>query len=162
MKKYAIEIKWGIIFFAISILWLILEKIFGFHDEYIHLHPYITNIFFIPAILMYVMALREKRSKDFNGEMTWMQGFISGIVISLVVAILSAPGQILVHEYLTPDYFANAIKGSVELGYYETEAEAAKNFNLNNYMIQSSVGALIMGVLTGAIVSIFLKTSKKK
>ena len=34
MKKIAIELKWGIIFFAIIILWAVIEKIAGLHDEY--------------------------------------------------------------------------------------------------------------------------------
>jgi len=156
MRKYAIELKWGIIFFAISLLWMVFEKMMGWHDELISKHVIYTNLFVIPAVIMYVMALREKRNKVFGGLMSWKQGFMSGAVIAVVVAILSPLGQVITHLYVSPEYFPNVIDYSVESGKM-TQQDAEAWFNLTSYIIQSVVGALVMGVATGAIVALFVK-----
>lgn len=33
--KYKIEIKWAVIFIAMSLLWMVLEKLTGLHSTYI-------------------------------------------------------------------------------------------------------------------------------
>jgi hypothetical protein len=49
------------------------------------------------------------------------------------------------------------IEYSLSTGYYENRVDAEAYFNLKNYMIQSVVGALIMGVVTTAVVAFFLR-----
>jgi hypothetical protein len=61
-----------------------------------------------------------------------------------------------VFAYITPTFFANAIKLSVELKYF-TQTQAEEYFNLKNYLIQGLTGAPIMGIITTAIVAIFVK-----
>nr|WP_319398378.1 DUF4199 domain-containing protein [uncultured Carboxylicivirga sp.] len=156
MKKFAIEIKWGITFFAVIILWTVFEKIIGLHDVHIDLHPKITNLFAIPAIGVYVMALIEKRKIDFGGKMTWLQGFVSGLIITFVVALLSPLGQVLVYEYLSPEYFENIIAYSVKNN-LSTQVEAEGYFNLTSYIYMSVVSALMLGFVTSAVVAFFVK-----
>lgn len=156
MKKFAIEIKWGIIFTAISLIWMILEEGFGWHDENIAEHAIYTNLFGIVAIIIYVFALLDKRKRFYKGTMTWSQGFISGIVVSVVVAILSPIAQYLTHEFITPNYFENAIRHSVESGSLSQTA-AEEYFSLYSYIIQSFFFALVVGVVTSAIVAYFVK-----
>lgn len=161
MKNYIIEIKWALIFTAVSLLWMVLEKATGLHDEYIDYHMYLTNLFAIPAIWMMVKGLREKKNRFFQGNMSYQQGLISGIWISLGIALLSPLAQWITSYVITPEYFPNVIKRSVELGYYPTEAEAADYFNFSNYAKQGVIGALIMGVITTAITMIFLRSKTK-
>ncbi len=159
MKKFAIEIKWGIIFSLISLAWVFLEKILGWHDENIAQHAIYTNLFAIVAIVLYVLALLDKRKNFYNGQMTWSQGFISGIVISIVVAILSPVAMYITHNFITPDYFTNVIDYSVESGVMKREA-AEEYFNLTSYIIQSFFFALVVGVVTSAVVAFFVRTKK--
>lgn len=49
MKKYRTEIKWGIIFTGVMILWIIIERLMGWHGEHIDRHPVMTNLFAIPS-----------------------------------------------------------------------------------------------------------------
>nr|WP_321410315.1 DUF4199 domain-containing protein [uncultured Carboxylicivirga sp.] len=156
MIKFRIEIKWAITFFAVIILWTVFEKMIGLHDEHIDIHAKITNLFAIPAILIYILALLEKRRKDFNDKMTWLQGFISGLIITFVVALLSPLSQVLTHEYLSPQYFDNIIAYSVKNN-LSTQVEAEGYFNLTSYIYMSVVGALMMGFITSAVVAFFVK-----
>ena len=158
MGTIKVEIKWAIIFSMVGLLWMVLEKVSGLHDEYIDYHPYLTNLFAIPAIIMMVLALKEKKVNFYLGRMTYKQGLISGIVLSLLIAVISPLTQYITTYYITPSYFPNVIKRSVELGYYTSTEEAKSNFNYQNYAIQGAIGAFIMGIITTAIAMIFLRT----
>ena len=160
MGKLKIEIKWAIIFTVVGLLWMVLEKVSGLHDRYIDLHVYLTNLFAIPAILVMVLALKDKKKSFYNGQMNYQQGLLAGIFISVFIALLSPLSQWITSYVITPDYFANAIKRSVELGYYPTREEAEANFNFQNYVIQGVVGALVMGILTTAIAMLFIRTKR--
>jgi len=160
MKNIKIEIKWAIIFSLIALLWMALEKLSGLHGKYIDYHLYLTNLFAIPAIIVMVMALKDKKKNFYNGQITYKQGLISGIILSVFIALLSPLSQWITTFVITPEYFPNVIERSVELGYYKTTAEAEANFNYQNYAIQGAIGALVMGIVTTAIAMIFIRTKK--
>ena len=75
MKKYTTEIKWGLIFTIVALLWMVFERLMGWHGGNIARHATLTNLFAIPAIIIYVLALLDKRNNDLGGIMTWGQGF---------------------------------------------------------------------------------------
>ena len=160
MKNIKIEIKWAIYFTLMTLVWMLLEKLSGLHGKYIDYHLYLTNLFAIPAILFMVLALKDKKKNFYNGNMAYMQGLTSGLIISAFIALLSPVSQWITSYIITPEYFPNIIKRSVELGHYKTAAEAEANFNYPNYAIQSAIGALVMGVITTAIAMIFIRTNK--
>jgi len=156
MKKYSTEIKWGVIFAISTLVWMYFEKAMGWHDELIAQQLIYTNLFALVAIVIFVLALKEKKKKDFGGKMSWKQGFISGIIISIVVAILTPLTQYIGNTWIAPNLFPNIINYMVETG--KMTEEGAKNyFNLKSYMVQGTFGALTMGVVTSAIVALFLK-----
>ncbi len=156
MKKFGIEIKWGIIFSIVTLLWMMLEKALGWHDELIDKHMIYTNLFAIVAIAIYAIALLDKRKNYYDGKMTWLQGFLSGLWIAVVVAILAPLTQYITSTIITPDYFSNVIEASVRLGKH-TQEDAEAYFTLQNYIIQSTIGAIVMGAITAAIVAIFTR-----
>lgn len=160
MQNRRIEIKWAFIFAIMTLLWMLLEKLCGLHGKYIDYHIYLTNLFAIPAIWVMVLALKDKKKNFYNGRITYMQGLTSGVIISVIIAILSPFTQWIISYIISPEYFPNVIKRSVEVGYYKTTREAAANFNFKNYAIQSTIFAVIFGVITTAIAMIFLKSKK--
>ncbi len=159
MKKFQIEIKWGLIFILSGLVWMIMEKSLGWHDVLLEQHASLTMLYAPIAIALYVFALRDKKKSYFNGKMTYLQGLISGLVITLVVVILTPLSQYISHEYISPDYFLNIQKLSVEKGEM-TQEEAEIHFSLMSYIQQSVVFAAFMGLLTSAIVAIFTKSGK--
>lgn len=156
--KYSIEIKWAFIFIVMSLLWMVLERAVGLHDVHLDKHLYLTNLFVIPAVWVYVLALKDKKNNFFGGKMNYKQGFISGLIITVIVALFSPLTQWIISTVITPHYFENVIKLSVETGYLKTVEEAEAQFNLSNYMKQSAIGALVMGLVTSAVVAFFVKT----
>lgn len=161
MKNLKTELKWAIWFSLMTLAWMVLEKICGLHGKYIDYHLYLTNLFAIPAVWFMVMALKDKRKTGYGGSFTYGQGFVSGLILSLMIALISPLTQWVISFLITPEYFPNVIKRSVELGYYKTTAEAEANFNYPNYAVQSSVAALLMGLVTTAIAMLFLRSKTK-
>lgn len=159
MNKFKIELKWGVYFTIAALVWMYVEKALGWHDELIFKHAIYTNIFAIVAIAVYVLFMKDKKQNFYNGNMTWTQGFISGTILSVVVAILSPLAQYLTHEFITPNYFENVIAYTVEKGVMKQEAAEAY-FSLYSYMAQAAFGALAMGVVTSAIVALFFRSKK--
>jgi hypothetical protein len=160
MKNLKIEIKWALIFTGVTLLWMLLEKAVGLHDQYLDYHLYLTNLFAIPAIVMMVLALKDKKKNFYGGQMDYKQGFLSGVMVSVFIALLSPLAQWITSYVITPEYFPNVIKRSVELGYFKTLAEAEANFNYKNYAVQGAIAALVMGVVTTAIAMVFIRSKK--
>ena len=158
MKKYSIEIKWGIIFILATLLWMFLEKQFGLHSEHLDKHATYTNFFSIVAIAIYVLALLDKRKNAFSGTMSWKQGFKAGFIITIVVTVLTPIAQIITHNVISPEYFPNIIEMAVETGLQSRE-EAEAYFNLNNYILISTIFAFVVGILTSAIMAVFTRKS---
>jgi hypothetical protein len=156
MKKFSVEIKWGIIFTLMTLGWMYLEKLLGWHDEKIEKHAILTNLYAIPATLVYVMALLDKRKNYYSGRINWLQGFVSGVYLSLVIAILSPLSQFLISNYITPNYFQNAIEHAVRAGEY-TRLQAERYFTLGNYILHGSIFAIALGAVTSAAVAIFIR-----
>ncbi len=162
MKAIKIELKWAILFSIMVLLWMILEKVSGLHDKYIDYHLYLTNLFAIPAIWVMVLALKDKKKTYYHGQMNYAQGLKSGIILSIFIALISPLTQWITSYIITPEYFPNVIKRSVELDYFKTTEEAEAQFNYTNYAKQGAIGALIMGIATTSIAMIFIQTKKNK
>jgi len=71
MKNLKIEIKWAIIFSVIGLLWMFLEKLVILHSTHIDKHMYLTNLYVIPAIIVMVLALKDKKKNFYAGQMTY-------------------------------------------------------------------------------------------
>ncbi len=161
MKNITIELKWAILFSVMTLLWMVLEKLCGLHGKYIDYHLYLTNLFAIPAVWLMVLALKDKKKNFYKGQMSYRQGLVAGIILSVFIALLSPLTQWITSYIITPEYFPNVIKRSVETGYFKTTAEAEANFNYPNYAKQGTIGALVMGIVTTAIAMIFIRTKNK-
>ncbi|WP_445385876.1 DUF4199 domain-containing protein [Robiginitalea sp. IMCC44478] len=161
MKSLRLEFKWALIFIVMSLLWMLLEKLSGLHSTHIDMHMYLTNLFAIPAIIVYVLALKDKKKTDYNGQMSYKQGFIFGLITTLIITVFAPLTQWVTSTVITPEYFPNVIAHSVETGYYANQEEAEAFFNLKSYMVQSTIFTFVMGVVTTAVVAIFVRTKSQ-
>lgn len=150
------EIKWGLIFIAAIILWMIIEKATGLHSQHIQYHAVFSNVFAIVAIVIFIFALRDIRQAQPDGPVSWLKLFVSGVKISVVIAILSPPTQFLIHSVISPEFFPNMREYAISSGMM-SETRANEYFSLVAYMFQSAVFAFGMGVVTSAVIAFFLK-----
>lgn len=161
MEKRSIEIKWGIIFSIALLVWMFGERLLGLHDTYIEKHTIYTNFFAVVAIAIYLFALYDKRKNYYNGYMSWREGFISGLFITLVILVLSPLTQYIISQYVSPEYFPNIIRHSVDKGEM-TRNQAEEYFSLKNYIVLTAVWAVISGVITAALTALIMRKNKKR
>ena len=157
MRKYKIEIKWALIFAAIFLLWMTLEKLAGLHDKYLEKQRFVTTLILIPSIIIYILAIRNKKRNYYEGNMTYKQGFTSGLMLTAFVVLLSPINQLITSYIITPDYFANVIDHTVKSGMF-TQEKAEAQFNIKNYIITGIIGGLVTGVIFSAVISLFTKS----
>lgn len=156
MKSLKVEIKWALLFILMQLAWITTEKLAGFHDERIDQHAIVTNFIAIPSILLYVLALLEKRRNVYDGKMTYVQGLFTGLWMTLLVSILAPLSQYITSTYITPDYFNNMIAHSVSTDQM-SQSEAEAFFNLKNYTIIVLYSTPVMGIITSLIVAVFTR-----
>jgi len=133
----------------------------GWHDEYIAKHWNRTLWFGGIVLLLYALAISDKKKNSFQGEMQWIDGFKTGVLISLFVAILTPITQLIIHEWISPNYFDYAIKQAVESDMM-TQEQAEDNFHFSSYIFQAIINILVMGVLFSAIIAFILKSKDVK
>jgi len=75
--------------------------------------------------------------------------------------LLTPAAQYITHNYISPQYFQNAINYSVERKVH-TQEQADAYFNLNSYIIMASLAGLSMGVVTSAIVALVVRNKTNK
>lgn len=154
------ELKWTGISITVLLLWMIGERVTGLHDQNIHLHMYLTMVYLIPAIFVYVMAMRSIKKHKYNGQMTYGMGLKSGLIITAFLTVTSPLTQWIISYVITPDYFENVIAYSLEVGYHKDRAAAEAQFNFQNYALQSTISAAVMGVVSFSIIAFFVRTKK--
>ena len=143
MNKFKIEIKWALIFIVMMLSWMVLERVTGLHDVHIDKHYIYTNFVAILAIIVYVLALLDKRKNFYSGVMSYKQGFMAGLIITLIVTAFSPLTQYITSTIISPDYFANVINYSVTEGLM-TQTEAEAYFNIKSYLVQVIIFTPIM------------------
>lgn len=149
------ELKWGVIFSVMGLVWVTMEYLVGLHGRFIAWHPILTNLIAIPSVIIMVLAILEKR-RVLGGNITFKQAFLCGLGVSLVVAVLSPISQFIFHRLINPGFFENAIRYGVEQG-KTTLAEAQAFFNLQSYMLQSVFAAIIIGSITSLVIAAMIK-----
>lgn len=159
MKSSKTEIKWSIIFCITILLWNILLALLGYTTDKIGKFPIVDSLFVIVALLIYIMALRQKR-QQLGHQIKWIQGFLSGLKITILIAILSIPCQFITHYAIMPHFFENSINYAIANNKMTLESAKAY-FNLKNYVIQSSLGALGFGFVISCVVAALMYRKPK-
>jgi hypothetical protein len=62
------------------------------------------------------LALKDEKVHFYYGTMTYQLGFIAGVVLSLFMALLSPLSRWIATYVITPEYFPNVFKRSLEFG----------------------------------------------
>lgn len=156
MKKLYIELKWAVIFTIALLCWILFEKTLGWDNEQILEHWWLTLLFIPFAILIFLLALREKRRRVYDRKMTWMQGFVSGLIISIIVALLSPLTEYIAYNIFTPEYF-NAIAESSVTNDLMARSKMNSILKINSYRWQSAFGLFGFGILVSVVSAFFVR-----
>jgi hypothetical protein len=158
--SYKTELKWAILFIIASVLWLVLAKILGMFSSQMGNFPIFSMLFIVPAVLIFIGALLDKKNNYYSGAMNFKQGFMSGMLITIFVTLCTPLSQYVFHSFIAPEFFPNIIQYSIDTGEMTPE-NAAAFFNLKSYIVQSSIASLVSGIITSLIVAFFVQSKNK-
>lgn len=159
MKNCQIELKWAGVFFLMYLVWMLLERLCGLHGRHIQYQQLVSTFILIPSLLIYALALSEKKRKTFRGMITFKQAFKSGMVLTLFIVLLSPVSQLITMGLISPDYFKNMRDFAVaHRGMLPEEAQSS--LNIGAFIIQSLVGGLVTGALFSALAAMVIRTKK--
>jgi hypothetical protein len=160
MNKYSTVIKWALIYSGMFLAWMIIERLAGLHSNKLAMQQVVTTFILMPSFVIYILALRETRKNVYGGKITYQQSFASGLWLTTCIVILSPVNQMITTTIISPEYFSNLTAYVINKGIM-TEEQAHKQFNNENYIIQSVIGGLITGIIFSAIISFFIKSNKQ-
>lgn len=136
-----------------------MEFALGLHSTYIALHPYISPIFVLVGIFVLYLGMKDHKTRH-GGEVEYLPSFLSGVYISIVFTILSPLVSYVFHTFINPDFFDSMINAAVLNGFM-IEEKAKDYFSLRSYIQQGIVGSFIFGIVTSAIIALFLRKRAK-
>lgn len=148
------------IYIIMTLAWMILEKVSGLHSTHIDKQQYLTLLYIIPSIFVYLLALSDKKKNFYSGKITFMDAFLSGIIMTMIITFFSPFTQWIISYVISPEYFPNVIAYCLKTGYFKTQQEAEAFFNFKNFAYQSTLWAFMMGVTTSAIIAFFIKSKR--
>lgn len=157
MKKsnWRIALKWGAIYALLTLIWLSLESLAGLHDSRVKYRVLLTNLKYIPMLLIYYAALKETRNLKQGAAYPYGQAFIDGLRLTAMATLLSIPAHYLSLEYLVPDFLQKMEEAMIE-GRWMTAGEAKGFFEFRSYFIQSILAVPATGLMITAITALFV------
>jgi hypothetical protein len=160
----SLELKWGVMIGAANMVWLYLSYYLGMHESGLVMIQVMTLISVLISVIGYLLALRALAKKF--PEIEYLEGIRSGAIIAGVVALFAAVAQVGYFKLVNPGFTDQMVELTrsyyLESGLSENEAGqfaegAKKTFGMVSYMIQSALGAVIIGMISTAIMMLFLR-----
>lgn len=158
MKKVMTEVKWAFIYIAMTFAWALIGKILGFHGRSVESNVYFNSLIIIPSVVIYILALKEKKRVYYKNSMGFKQGFLSGLILTLLITILG-PLTLVFTNIISPDFFYN-LNNYVVMHNIMSEAEAKHEYNLIAFIIQGLIAAPAFGILYTLIIVAVLTRKK--
>jgi hypothetical protein len=155
----SLEWKWGLLIGGANLIWLLLSWLLGMHGNGFGMIQVMFAVSFFVSLSGYILAFRSLLLAE--PETSFVEGIRSGAIIAGVSAILAILGQVLYFTFLNPGW-TDYLVGQTRLHYEAmgvageqlerllTQAEVAYGFK--NYVIQSGLGALVLGMIFSAVI----------
>lgn len=144
--------------FLVSIAWLAMEKLLGFHDEFIQYHEYFTNFIIIPYILIYIRGIKGYRISE-GGTISYLKALGFGLASTIFATAFSPFALWIFETILNPNFYQNMINYTVSHK-LQSQAQALAYFNHENYRNLMIYGNIAQGVIFSAIIAFF--SARKK
>lgn len=159
-----LEFRWGVVIGLAGLIWLYLSYYLGMHTSGVAMVQVMALIGFLIQVVGFVFALRGiHRSYP---EMTFREGGASGIRIAGIVAVIAVMTQLGYFFIIHPEWTEYMVEETT--AYYEAQGVTGEDleeyregamttFGLRSYLLQSALGALLVGAITTLITMAVLK-----
>ncbi|MHC5201616.1 DUF4199 domain-containing protein [Myroides sp. LJL119] len=158
MKKFSIEFKWAAIATLAALIWMFFIKSMGYHQvEKIRYVVGFDILFNIVLILLYYLAIRQKKKEYYNGTITWQKAFLSGLAMCIMVTFFYPLIQYITFKQVTPDFLDN-LQLALQTQINMPSDEAIKNSSFDLFLRNAVTNNLSFGVVTVAVIAYFIQS----
>ena len=154
------ELKYALIFAVMQLAWLELEFVSGLQTLHKDIHQVVSVLVAIPTAVIMVIGIQAKKKK-LGGTISFQQSFRTGVYISIIGALFSPLTMLIFDKLINPDFFTDFQNYVIGKGMMNVE-QAKEYFNLKNYMIQSALGAMVMGTVSTGIIAAVIKMKNEE
>ncbi len=142
-------VKYALSMCGVIVVCLLFMHVTGQYTSFEKRTP-LEFIFILAPFILWFLGIKS-RKKELKGKMTFKQGLTEGFKISLVFAIIS-PFIFMLYYLLFNQEILNYVRDAYQL----TGASNEKVIMVD--MTVQFVGSIVMGTISSAILSFFLKT----
>ena len=163
------DVKFGIITGIGICAWILTEYLLGFHTTRLSVGQYSSYFAVaIPLVTLY-FGIREKRDNYYGGKITVGAGIRTGLMISVISAIITTIFLIIYYNYINPDFIqiGLALQKHRMLVTGRTEMEIAKEmekireiFSFTHQLLYGILSTLGIGFMLSLAFSVLLKKNK--
>jgi uncharacterized membrane protein len=158
MKKNTLEIKWAFVLTLTQLLWIACEKQAGLYTVHIEDYPIYTNLFFFPALVVYLLALHDFRKKQGNETLSYKQGLFTGLRIMYISTMLSP--ITITFRFIFFDLLSN-----LNSFFFDKTGvlpvDSGSNSSFLWILITGFIATPVIGFILSAIIPLFFREKKK-
>ncbi len=156
------ELKWATIMSVVLLIWLVSLKYMGYQEgEKIGDYPIIASIYFIPLFGLFFLAVKErKQGKRNRGFITKRDAFLTGLIATLFLMVLSPVVMLIFNFLINPDFISNQVIYYSEHGMPLPEAK--NTYTIWSMIFNSIMMSMLAGGLFSAIIALILENPPKK
>lgn len=160
----SLELRWGLIIGGANLIWLYLSFYLGMHSSGLKGIQIMSLVGVLLSVSGYLLALRTLTRRF--PETDYRDGLRSGALIAGVAAVVAVLAQVgyftLVNPGFTDEMVALTRAYYLEAGLPEQEATqiaegARTTYGIGFHTFQAALGAVMIGMVSSAIMMIFLR-----
>ncbi|MCK6603125.1 MAG: DUF4199 domain-containing protein [Bacteroidetes bacterium] len=169
--NWQIELKWGLLTGLAISLWVLTEFFLGFHSTRMDLGEISGYFSGLIPLATYALALKEKKNQLTDGGLTFTNGVISGLAITVVTGLVLVVFFALYNTVIHPEYTETGIAWQTaklkSQGYADSTitrfmTDYRQKIGLGNTLFMVFFGTLAQGALISMVVTPFVIRKRKK
>jgi len=102
-------VKYGLILGVLSCAWVLLEYILGFHGNNVEAGEKSGFLAIIIPLAVIFLALREHKTVDLGGSLTFAQAIKAGLIICSISSLITTLFMLLYNNMLNPEWIETTL-----------------------------------------------------
>lgn len=163
------DLKFGIITGITVCAWILIEFFLGFHTTRLSVGEYSSYFAIVIPLVTLYMGIKEKRDRYYKGKITVSAGIRTGLMITLVSAIITTIFLVIYYNYINPDFIQIGLAlqkhriiltGRTELEIAREMEKIREIFSFTHQLLYGILSTLGIGFVISLALSVLLKNNK--
>jgi uncharacterized protein DUF4199 len=165
-----VAMRHGVIWGLIGILVGLFAHLMGWNDPAnpnVMMSILLGLISFGISVTMIVLAVKTHRDQELGGYMSFGRGFTTGMLTTLVYAVIATVWMVIFFSFINPDMFdaieANMMQQWEDQGMTDEQIDQAKGFaSMFTGPVFMTIATFLGSLFWGAIISLIVSAVMKK